>query len=257
LVKSLSIRFGSYRFAPALWPSLAFGLVFPLLIGLGYWQMQRAGDKQDLVEQRAASEITAPLELTSDKRLSGADRYRPAQVRGTYLADQQWLLDNRVYRGQPGYHVFTPFLAEGEDQPFLLVNRGWIAVGASREFLPLLDVPEQTVALSGRLDSPASVGLVIGEVPLQSVADKVVVQALDIAELARARGMPLLPYALVIDDGEPGGLQYDWSPIPDMGPEKHLGYAVQWFGLAVALLIIFVGVNTRRDGDDGENHVQA
>lgn len=97
----------------------------------------------------------------------------------------------------------------------------------------------------------------IGEVPLRSVADRVVVQSLDVAALADARGLELLRYALVIDEGQAGGLEYDWSPIPQIGPEKHLGYAVQWFGLAVALLIIYVGVNTRRNGSDGDKHVKA
>jgi surfeit locus 1 family protein len=251
------LRLGRYRFAPALWPSVAFMLLFPLLIGLGVWQAERAGAKQELVEQRAASEIVAPLALRRQMTLTNDDRYRPAEVRGHYLSEQQWLLDNRVYRGQPGYHVFTPFVIEGDERPALLVNRGWVAVGASRDFLPMLPVPEQVVSLSGRLDSPASVGLVVGQVPLHSIADKVVVQALDIAALANLRDMDLLRYALVIDDGQAGGLQHDWSPIPEMGPEKHLGYAVQWFGLAVALLIIYVGVNTRRNGGDGENSVQA
>jgi cytochrome oxidase assembly protein ShyY1 len=138
-----------------------------------------------------------------------------------------------------------------------LVNRGWVAVGATREFLPALPLPEGPVTLSGRLDSPASVGIVIGEVPLESVEDKVVLQSLDIASLGAARDMDLLRYALVVDEGQPGGLQYDWSPIPAMGPEKHLGYAVQWFGLAVALLIIYIGVNTHRNGDDRDHHVEA
>lgn len=243
------LHLGHYRFAPAFWPSVAFALVLPLLLSLGLWQMQRAAAKQELVEQRAASELVAPLLLRGESSLSEADRYRSAQVRGHYVAEQQWLLDNRVYRGQPGYHVFTAFRVAGAEAPTLLVNRGWVAVGASREFLPALPVTEQLVTLTGRLDSPASVGLVVGEVPLESVAEKVLVQSLEIAGLADARGMSLMRYALVIDEGQPGGLQYDWSPIPEMGPEKHLGYAVQWFGLAVALLIIFVGVNTRRDGE--------
>ncbi|MCG6964902.1 MAG: SURF1 family protein [Chromatiaceae bacterium] len=251
------LHIGRYRFAPALWPSVAFACVFPVLLSLGYWQMGRATAKQAMLEQRAASELAAPLPLDRRTPLSVADRYRPARVRGHYVDEQQWLLDNRVYQGQPGYHVFTPFRIEGEDAPSLLVNRGWVSLGASREFLPALPVSDDLVTLSGRLDSPASVGLVIGEVPLRSVADRVVVQSLDIPALADARSLPLLRYALVIDDGQPGGLQYDWSPIPEMGPEKHLGYAVQWFGLAVALLIIFVGVNTRLDGDDGEKHVEA
>lgn len=255
-MKIPSLQLGRYRFAPGLWPTLAFIALFPLLLGLGLWQTERAAAKQALLEQRAAGELEAPLHLTGRSVLTEGDRYRPAQVRGEYVMDQQWLLDNRVHRGQPGYHVFTPFRLQGELRPSLLVNRGWIAVGASREFLPLLPVPEGEVSLAGRLDSPASVGLVVGEVPLESVADRVLVQSLDIAALAKARDLPLLRYALVIDEGQAGGLQYDWSPIPQIGPEKHLGYAVQWFGLAAALLIIYVGVNTRRNGNDGDDHVR-
>ncbi|MGB5743083.1 MAG: SURF1 family protein [Sedimenticolaceae bacterium] len=251
-----TLTFGPYRFAPSLWPTLAFMAVFPALLALGVWQTERAGAKQSLVDRRAASEATAPLDLRGQALLAESDRYRPAQVQGQYVAEQQWLLDNRVYRGQPGYHVFTPFKLAGDNRPRLLINRGWVAVGASREFLPILPVPEGPVTLAGRLDTPASVGLVIGEVPLQSVADKVLVQSLDIAALSAARNMDLLRYALVIDDGQPGGLQYDWSPIPEMGPEKHLGYAVQWFGLAVALLIIYIGVNTRRRDNDGGRHAR-
>lgn len=255
-MKPLTLRIGSYRFAPTFWPTLTFLLLLPLLLGLGIWQTERAAAKQALVEQRAAGEAVAPLDLNRPAVLTAADRYRPAQVTGRYRDDQQWLLDNRVFHGQPGYHVFTPFLVEGRADAVLLVQRGWVAVGESREFLPRLPMPEGRLTLSGRLDRPASVGLVIGEVPLQSIESRVRVQALDLADLAAARQLPLLPYALVLDEGGPGGLQYDWSPIPPMGPEKHLGYAVQWFGLAVALLIIYLGVNTRRAGADGEDHVR-
>lgn len=255
-MKSLALQFGQYRFAPRLWPSLAFALLFPVLLGLGAWQMERAGAKQALVEQRAAGEADRPLDLNAVKDLGAAERYRLATARGYYVGEQQWLLDNRVHRGQAGYHVFTPMRLVGDTAPTLLVHRGWVGVGASREFLPALPVPQGLVELSGRLDSPASVGLVVGEVPLHSVADKVVVQSLDISALSGVRGLDLRRFALVIDDGQPGGLQYDWSPIPAMGPEKHLGYAVQWFGLAVALLIIYVGVNTRRNSRRGP-HVEA
>jgi surfeit locus 1 family protein len=256
-MKPFTLKLGPYRFAPALWPSVAFALVFPLLLSLALWQTDRAGAKQEMIEKRAASEVIAPLSLNQAPRPIDADRYRPALVRGHYLAEQQWLLDNRVYRGQAGYHVYTPFVIEGAELPGLLVNRGWVAVGASREYLPALPVPEDVVTLRGRLDSPASVGLVVGEVPLESVENKVLVQSLDIAALGRARNLDLMRFALVIDERQAGALQYDWSPIPEMGPEKHLGYAVQWFGLAVALLIIYVGVNTRRNGDDGDKRVRA
>ena len=178
----------------------------------------------------------------------------PCRARAGVHPDRHVLLDNKIFKGRAGVHVLTPFRIQNGKT--LLVNRGWVSVGASRDFLPLLPLPEGTVSLSGRLDTPASVGLVLGEVPLQSVDDKVLVQALDLAALSAARDLDLLPFALVIGEGQSGVLQYDWSPTLEMGPEKHLGYAVQWFGLAVALLIIYVGVNTRRDGGDGENRVQ-
>lgn len=250
-------QFGAYRFAPSFWPSLIFAILFPVLLGLGFWQMERASAKQGLIERRAASEVIAPLAIGPTTRLSNDDRYRPAVVRGRYLDEQQWLLDNRLYRGQAGYHVFTPFVLQGEQTPSLVINRGWVSVGETREFLPRLPVPGDLVELSGRLDSPASVGLVVGEVPLGSIADRVRLQSLDIQALAAARGLPLKRYALVLDEGQVGGLQHDWSPIPPMGPEKHLGYAVQWFGLAVALLIIYIGVNTHRNDGDGGRHARA
>jgi surfeit locus 1 family protein len=251
------IRLGSYRFAPTLWPTLVFVVLLCLLMSLGLWQIDRAGDKQALIERRADGEAAAMLDLNRLQSVVESDRYRLASVRGHYDGRQQWLLDNRVYRGQAGYHVFTPFVPEGAHAPRLLVNRGWVSVGASRDFLPQLPVPDGEVTLTGRLDAPASVGIVLGEPPLESVEDRVVLQSLDIAALERARGLGLLGYALVIDGGEPGGLQYDWSPIPPFGPEKHLGYAVQWFGLAVALTIIYLGVNTRRDRSDGDGHAHA
>jgi len=250
------LQFGAFRFRPSLWPTVVFLFLLPLLLGLGFWQLERAGVKQSLVEQRAAGEVSPPIDLERTTGIEPADRYRPATVRGRYAGDQQWLLDNRVYRGQPGYHVFTPFVTSGRERPTLLVNRGWVAVGESRDFLPLLPVPDGEVALQGHLDSPASVGLVIAEPPLESVEDRVAVLSLDIAALAAAKELNLLPYALVLNEDQPGSLQHDWSPIPEMGPEKHLGYAVQWFGLAVALIIIFVGVNVRRDDDNGEKHVR-
>ena len=249
------LQIGDYRFAPAFWPTVVFVLLMTLLLSLGLWQMNRAQAKQALVEKRAAGEVAEPLKLSAETQLTPADRYRPAVVTGRFDAAQQWLLDNRIFRGQAGYHVFTPFIPRGENRPSLLVNRGWISVGETREFLPQLPVTDELVSLRGHLDSPASVGLVLGVPPLESIEDRVRLQALDIAGLAEARRLPLLRYALVIDEGEPGGLQYDWSPIPPMGPEKHLGYAVQWFGLAVALLIIYLGVNSRRDPEDGETHV--
>ncbi|HHI76615.1 MAG TPA: SURF1 family protein [Gammaproteobacteria bacterium] len=240
----LSLRIGNHLFQPGLWPSLGFVALLTLLLSLAAWQWQRAGEKQALIDGREAHRQAAPLDLGRELPDPELDRFRPAVATGRYLTDQQWLLDNRLYRGQPGYHVFSLFRTrEGR---LLLVNRGWISMGESREFLPELPLPEGRVRIGGHLDRPESVGLVLGEPPYDSIARRVRLQSLDVQALARARGLNLPALTLVLDPQAPGALQYDWQPAAGIGPEKHLGYAVQWLALATALVIIYVGVNTRR-----------
>ena len=238
------LRIGRYQFRPGVVPSLVFLVLMALLLSLANWQWHRAGEKQRLLEAREAHRQAPPLVLDRELPDAVSDRFRPALARGHYLADQQWLLDNRVYRGQAGYHVFSLFRTTSGRQ--LLVNRGWVPVGHGREFLPELPLPVGEVVLRGRLDRPESVGLVMGTPPLESLERRVVLQSLDVAALSAARGLGLMPLTLVLDERQPGALQYDWAPVAEMGPERHLGYTVQWLALAVALLIIYVGVNTRR-----------
>jgi len=240
----MQLRFGQKVFAPTLIPTVVFVLVLLALLSLGNWQMQRAGEKQALVDDKQARQAAAPLDLNSAPIDETLDRFRPAVVTGEYLQGQQWLLDNRLYRGQPGYHVFTPLQLDDGSQ--LLVNRGWVSIGETREFLPHLPLPQGRVQLEGHLDRPESVGLVMGEPPVDSIEKKVLLQSLDIAALAQARKLRLKPLSLVLAKGQVGSLQYDWAPVETISPEKHVGYAVQWFALAVALVIIYLGVNTRR-----------
>lgn len=243
----LSLAIGNRVFAPRLVPSLVFVLLFALLLSLGNWQWSRAAEKQVLIDAKQSRQAAPALQLSGARVDPLLDRFRAAEVSGRYLPGQQWLLDNRIYQGLPGYHVFSRFEADSGQQ--LLVNRGWVSVGESRALLPHLPLPEGPVTLKGNLDSPESVGLVMGEPPLASLDKLVVLQHLSIQDLAQEKAWALLPLALVLREGDAGALQYDWLPKEAISPEKHVGYAVQWFALASALLIIFVGVNTRRKGD--------
>lgn len=244
----MKLRFGRRVFAPPVIPTLVFVMVLMALLGLGDWQMQRAGEKQALVDNKLARQAAAPLDLNRQTVDQQLDRFRPAKVIGRYVEGQQWLLDNRLYQGQPGYHVFS--LLQLQDGRQVLINRGWVAVGATREFLPQLPLPAGEKVLTGHLDRPESVGMVMGEPPLESIEKKVLLQSLDMAALAQARQLQLAPLSLVLGAGQAGSLQYDWAPVETISPEKHLGYAVQWFALAVALVIIYLGVNTRRIDDE-------
>lgn len=247
----MRLRFGSREFKPALWPALVFMVLFVFLLSLGNWQMHRAQEKQVLLDAKHARQAAPAMDIGEQLPDPELDRFRAARVTGWYVPGQQWLLDNRVYDRLPGYHVFSLFKSSSGQH--LLVNRGWVSVGASRSNLPVLPLPEGKVALLGNVDFPESVGLVLGEQPVASLDSLVVLQNLDIQQLAQARQLALLPMALVLAEQQPGSLQYDWLPVEAISPEKHLGYAVQWYALATALLIIFVGVNTRRvEGVVGE-----
>lgn len=247
----MRLRIGYFQFTLALIPTLTFIVLLAALFSLGNWQMSRAQEKQALVDAKHSRQAASVLQLVENHHIIDPilDRFRPAQAQGRYVEGQQWLLDNRLYRGMPGYHVFSLFQLNSGRQ--VLINRGWVSIGESRQFLPNLPLPEGEMTLSGHLDSPASVGLVLGNQPVDSIAERVLLQNLDVNELANAKHLDLLPLTLVIDDDQKGVLQYDWSAIETISPEKHLGYAVQWFALAVALLIIYFGVNTRRISGPG------
>ena len=248
------MRIADFDFRPSLLPSLVFVLVLALLLGLGGWQLQRAGEKEELLAEREQRVSESVLDLNLALPVEAEDRFRRATATGRYSTDRQWLLDNRVLNGQPGYHVFSLFELSDRDEPLLLVNRGWVSQGESRRFLPDLPLPEGEVELEGRLDRPASVGIRMGEAELNSLARLILVPYLDIDDLEAALGRPVYRFALVLDEQQPGALRRDWAKSEKMiTPDKHLGYAVQWFALAVALSIIYIGVNSRRvDKHSGE-----
>ncbi len=236
------------RFRPGRYPTVGFLIVFPLLLSLGIWQLDRAQQKAALQAAMAERVDDLPLDLSLARGLDAKDRFRQARARGHYVVDRQWLQDNRVHHMQPGYHVYSLFELSGSERA-VLVNRGWVPTGTDRRILPALPLPQGEVSLTGRLDRPASVGLALGEVDYRAIGLSVL-PYLDVHDLGQAVARDLLPLVLVLDEGQPGALTPDPLPVARMGPDKHLGYAVQWFALALALLMIYVGVNVRRDTEE-------
>ncbi len=231
-------------FRPALWPTLGFVALFIILLNLGDWQLERAAEKQALITAKQVRQAGPPLMLHQIRPALIPDRFRSAFAEGQYQPGQQWLLDNRLYQGRPGYHVYSLFRLR--DGTHILLNRGWVSQGASRQTLPDLPLPTGQHQIRGHLDTPAAVGLVLAEPDWADTAAEQVVPNLDIAALAAARGLTLPELALVVDSGQPGALQHDWRAIETLTPTKHQGYAAQWFALALALLIIYLGVNLKR-----------
>lgn len=243
------MRIGGCEFRPpALFISLLTLLLLALLTGLGFWQLDRAAQKRALLEQYQGQEGEAPIQVRPDLMAADDLEYRPATVAGQYDAGHQFLLDNRTHEGMAGYEVFTPMRIEGSGHG-ILVNRGWVPRGASRAELPALPTPSGTLRLEGMLKRPTRT-ITLGEGEDRAPGWPKMLQRVRLDLQAEQLGYPLLPLLLLLGPDQGHGFVREWEPVKGFGPEQNLGYAVQWFGLATALLVIYVVVNCRRIGKD-------
>ena len=236
---------------------LAFVVIFlPLTIFLGFWQLSRAAEKQALLDEFRAREVASPVELSA---LMGSDdhQYRRVRVRGKFANEFTVLLENRVRQGRPGFEVVTLFNLEDNARP-IWVNRGWIAGFPDRTQLPDFPAIDGVVELFGELYRPLQDPFVVGEESWRSRWPQVL-QNLDQELLAEHMGIAVFPYQLRLAQGSRGALKTGWDVVNVM-PEKHTGYAVQWFAMAIALAILAVfansnlgawitGKNPRKSGD--------
>jgi surfeit locus 1 family protein len=239
----VSIKIGSRIFAPHPWMTLLTIALLALLISLGRWQLRRADEKRALYDSFAAgSDATHPVQAATPP----LPRYQHIEAAGHYDAGRQVLIDNMVESGQAGYFVITPFELQGGG--WILVNRGWVPVGASRAVRPAVSVDAEERTIHGRADNLPSPGIQLGTRAVLTPPYPVVASFPTHDELAALLKEPHWARAadcILLDPGEPDGYVRHWS-APGFPPLRHVGYAVQWFGLAAALFVIYVVTNSRR-----------
>lgn len=238
------MRVGPYDFRPRIVPTLATLLLFPFLIGLGVWQLDRAAEKREIIAAYARAERQPPVTLEAMLAHPKALRFRRVTVAGVLDARHQFLLDNQFQGPDVGFDVLTPLHMQGTRHR-ILIDRGWVPLGRSRRDLPPLPVPARAVTLAGWLVPPPQAPLLLGPAEAPGGGWPRIVETVDIHHLERDLGYPLLPYVVRLDPGQPYGFVRKWKLVA-FGPERHIGYAVQWFALAATLLAIYIGVNTRR-----------
>jgi surfeit locus 1 family protein len=237
------IQIGNWTFEPRLFTTLlAIGLI-AMLVSLGRWQLHRAEEKRVLFDSFAAASVAArPIDLRSAK----VPRYSRVAAVGSYDATRQVLIDNMVEGERPGYFVITPFALQGGG--WVLVNRGWVPLGQTRADRPAIPVGENLRTIRGRADNLPSPGIKMG-VPAPLVPPYPVVAAYptraEVAQLLKESSWVSAADLILLDAGEPDGYVRHWAP-PGFPPMRHIGYAVQWFGLALALGVIYLVTNFRR-----------
>lgn len=241
----LKPNLGRRVFAPSWTAGLLTLLVVPCLISLGLWQLRRADEKRDLIAHAVQGQQQT-LVLTAASA-PAMNRYQHVTVSGSYDSTHQVLLDNMPSSGgEPGYRVLTPLSLA--DRSLLLVDRGWLPMGSDRKRLPAIEVSDAARTVTGRLDELPRPGVRAGEAGVMLDRWPQVLNFPTYAELQTLYGLRLQTRILLLDAKDADGYERirQIGFATGFGPERHVGYAIQWFGMAFTVLVIFVIVNLKR-----------
>lgn len=217
--------------------ALALGAI-ALFCTLGLWQSGRRQEKQAMLEavQRVLEARRAqPLAVAADP--ARARGYDWAAGVGRFAPGPAVLLDNQQRDGRVGVRAYRVFVPADGTTP-LLVELGWLPLPGDRT-LPAVPAPQGPWRLEGLLLPPPSAGLARAEATRRS-GDALLAVALDPLQLAAPLGQRVLaPRVLRPDPDLPLGYARDLDVLPNtLPPERHLGYALQWFALAAAVLTV-------------------
>lgn len=216
---------------PYLATLVAFSVIV-IMLGLGFWQLDRKVEKEERLTSLGIAEQSANIDMASAFSDVSAFQDYIVSADGDVIVNY-FYIDNKLMEGRPGFHVLVPY-----DTAFgvVMLNLGWIPATGLRSELPTFQLPALD-KIQGMLYKPLNNRLIsetnnnYGEFP-------VLLQQVDLAEIGKHLDLDVLPAVLrlVPDDSE---FVREWKAVA-MSPDKHLGYAVQWFGLAIAALTIYL-----------------
>lgn len=205
-------------------------IFLPILISLGFWQIERANEKHSIINEITRTKRAPALPWHATDLLP----YQLVVAEGKFDENRYWLLDNQVRRGKVGFDVIMPFVSKGAE---ILVNRGWVEGDISRRTLPKVTTPSDTIKITARTYKPF--------VTLEAhnggkeLGWPRIIGNLNIAEMAAGLKVEHSEYILRLQQDSPGALHTGWPEI-NVSEAKHKGYAVQWFAMAFALLLMYV-----------------
>lgn len=235
----------SSTFRPPWWATLLLLAGLVIFCSAGFWQLDRAAQKQQLHEEYARNTTTAPRRGLPPDGAAGEARFSRVELAGRFDPGRQVLLDNLTAGGRAGYQVLTPF--ETGDG-WVLVNRGFVPADGNRALLPDITVSGTERVITGR----------IARLPVPGMTLKTPAPPADapwprrllfptVPDISAQTGLRLRDYQVLLDPGEADGYLRDWKP-GGMGPELHRGYAVQWFGLALTAVVIYIVLTLKYSG---------
>lgn len=240
----------SFRFRFNWKVSLFSAFFLVLFINLGFWQLRRADEKVVLLQREQLRESQPPLALSAVPADADGANGLPVRLKGHYDASRRYLLDNRVLKGTVGFEVLVPFHDDPSGQ-WVLVNRGFVPMGRTRSDVPEIPPLEAgTTTALGQVYSGAE-SQADHETPTPLPGGLSIVQQASPALVGKLTKRDFYQYLVRLRDQDPNGLPHYW-PVTIMTPERHRGYAVQWFLMAIAVVGAWTAFSLRRNRSTNE-----
>lgn len=243
-----AISFADYEFRPQCWTSLAAIAGIALGLALGQWQTGRAQYKENLQQRYDAQTSEPALRIDAQEAKLDDILFRRVEVRGEFVPQHTVFVDNRIYQHRPGLHVATPLRIAGS-QRYVLVNRGWVAGNGDRS-LPQVGTPAGEQVVQGIAVAWSERYLELST----QVAEGPIRQNLVFERYRQDTGLDLQPFVIqqsstgndsTVNNTADDGLVRAWSR-PDLGRNKHLAYAFQWYALSLVILIYYLVTHVKR-----------
>ena len=211
------------------------------LVSLGLWQLDRA-DQKRTIEAAIVKDNTGPVELIANGRELLDKEYYDVRLQGNYLSDKQFIYDNQIVDQISGYYVLTPFIL-ADQLGVVLVNRGFIPWNGQREKLADIAVDSVSREIKVQVSSPIKrMELKATDVSRQF---PVLIQAIDFDVLEEVSKLKFVMVVGLLDPSSSDGYVRKWEPYTG-SIEKHTGYAIQWFLMALVLAIIGLRIGLKR-----------
>ena len=216
-------------------PAFLIIATLALLITLGFWQLDRADEKR-AIEDQVANANANIAELITDVDLLSEKEYYHVHLQGSYIKDKQFIYDNQIVDQIPGYYVLTPFVLKGNSRA-ILINRGFIPWNGRRDQIADIDIGADITEAKVQISKP------VKRIELKADQIKpdfpVLIQALDMDEMSAIASLDFASIVGLLSPESENGFVRQWEPYTG-SIERHIGYAIQWFLMALVLSIIGV-----------------
>ena len=228
----------SYRL---LVPSILILATMAFLVSLGFWQLDRA-DQKRTIEASIQKANAGVVELIVNQNELLNKEYYEVRLQGSYISDKQFIYDNQIVDQASGYYVLTPFVLTGQSNA-IMINRGFIPWNGRRDQLADIAVDSASREIKIQVSKPIKrIELKTSDISNQF---PVLIQAIDFDVIEEISSTSFVDVIGLLDPSSDDGFVRKWEPYTG-SIEKHIGYAIQWFLMALVLGIIGIRIGLKQ-----------